>query len=77
MRRTGRVDNQGLGIANVRQVREQLDVADQLLACLQATLDAEAQDSSITMRMILCRDLVLRMALESWIAHPGDGWMPS
>src|SRR5205085_1857123 len=32
----GRVDDEGLGIAHVGQVREEFDVPDQLLACFQS-----------------------------------------
>src|ERR1700693_3154169 len=42
VRRAGRVDDEGLGIAHVRQVREEFDVPDQLLTCFQSALDAEA-----------------------------------
>ena len=40
----GRVDDQRLGVADVRQVREELDRFDELLARLEPALDAEAED---------------------------------
>src|SRR5216683_3908683 len=75
MRRAGRVDDQRLSVADVCQVREQFDVADQLLARLQATLDTEAEDGAKAVGMILRRQLVLGMALQTRVAHPVDRGM--
>src|ERR1700680_3771063 len=75
MCRAGGMDNQRFGVANIRQVREQFNVANQLLPCLQSTLDTKTKNGSVPMRVIFGGDLVLRMARQAWIADPTDGRM--
>jgi hypothetical protein len=75
VRGAGRVDDEGPGIAHIRQVREKLDVPDQLLASFQSAIDAEANNGTIAVRVVLRRHFMLRVALETGIAHPIDGGM--
>src|SRR5450755_640992 len=70
MRRARGMNNQRLRIAYVREVREELDMLDQALACFQSALDAEAQDGTVAVCVVLLRQLVLRMAHEARIADP-------
>ena len=71
-----RMNDQRFGIADVRQVREELDMANQLLTRLKTTLNAEANDRTIaTMSEVLRSKLILRMALQAWIVHPAHGGM--
>ena len=49
----GRVDDEGLGIAHIGQVREEFDVPDQLLACFQSALDAKANNGPIAVHVVL------------------------
>src|SRR5574340_143667 len=66
------MDDQRFSISNVRQVREQLDVADQLFASLKPALNTKAKDCPISVRMVFSRQVVLRVAFETWIAYPID-----
>ena len=50
MRRRGRVNDQRLRVADVRQVAEQLDAVDQLDAGLLAALDPETDDRALRRR---------------------------
>ena len=75
VRGAGRVDDERLGIAHIRQVREEFDVPDQLLARFQSTLDAEANNGTVAMCMVFRRRFMLRVAREAGIAHPIDGGM--
>src|SRR5947209_20102495 len=69
----GRVDDEGLGIAHVGQVREEFDVPDQLYARFQSALDAEANNGPIAVQVVPSRCFVLWMTREARIAHPIDG----
>src|SRR5216684_6879148 len=75
MRGAGRMDDQRFGIANIGQVREQFDVANELFASLQSALDTKTENSSIAMSVIFGRDLVLRMTGQAGIADPIDSRM--
>ena len=57
-------------------IAEQFDVPDQLLTCLQTSFDAKAQNRPVTMGKVFVGQLMLRMALQSRITHPGDRRMP-
>src|SRR5712691_882988 len=70
------MNNQRFRIANVRQVREEFDMPDQLLACLQPALDAKANNRTIAMREVFLRQIMLWMARQARIAHPSNCWMP-
>src|SRR5215472_4739558 len=50
-------------------------MANQPLACLQATFDTEAEDGAEAMSMILYCQLVLGMVLQTGVAHPVDRGM--
>src|SRR5713226_6566839 len=71
----GGMNDQRFGIANIGQVREQFDVANELFASLQSALDTKTENSSIAMRVIFGRDLVLRMARQARITDPTDSRM--
>src|SRR5436309_14330169 len=58
MRGAGGMDNQRFRITNIGQVREEFNMANQLLTSLQTTFDAEAENGTITMRMILRSHLI-------------------
>jgi len=58
-----RVDHEALGVADVRQVGEQLEVVDELLPRLDAALDAEPQDGAVEPPVVvLLRQRVHRVA---------------
>ena len=59
----GRVDGQALGIADVGEVAEELQVVDELLPGFDAALDAKAEDRARTLRQVLLGQLMVRMAL--------------
>ena len=60
------------GVADVGQVAEKLEALDEFLAGYRAALDAETEDRASALRQILLRALVIGMAGQAWIAHPGD-----
>ena len=52
------MDDQRLGVADIRQKAEDLDAVDQLPASLEAALDAEGDDSPEPPREVLGRLLM-------------------
>src|SRR5450631_3404002 len=71
----GRMDDQRFRITNICQVREEFDMADQVLASFETTLNAEAKDRSKTVREVLFRQFMLWMVGQARIRHPFDGRM--
>ena len=49
----GGMDDEALGIADIREVREDLQGVDELPASFQAALDAEREDRALTLRKVL------------------------
>jgi hypothetical protein len=54
------------------QVRDELEVVDDLTSGSTATLDAEGKDTAEAPLEILLRQLVGSMVLETWVGHPGN-----
>ena len=71
------MNDQALGVAQVRQVREDLHVVDQLAPRCRAALDAERQDRPLPLRQILLRDVVVGARFQSRVLHPRDRRLPS
>ena len=65
------MNHQALGVADVGQVREQLDRVDELLAGFQAALDAEADDAAEAFLEVFRGDFVARIVGQAGIGHPG------
>ena len=68
----GGVDDEGLGVAHVGQVREELHVVDDLQAGVAAALDAEDDDAAEAVLEDAGRGLVARVVLQAGVAHPAD-----
>ena len=68
----GRMDDEGLRVADIREVAAELDAVDEALASLETALDAEAEDGSLAVRKQLLSARVVRMALEPRVVDPLD-----
>ena len=68
----GGVDDEGLGVTHVGQVREELHVVDDLQAGVAAALDAEDDDAAEAVLEDAGRGLVTRVVLQARVAHPAD-----
>lgn len=66
------LDGQGLGVADVGQVRDQLEAVNDLAAGGTAALDAEGQDAAEAALEVLLGGLVVGVALEAGIGDPAD-----
>ena len=75
MGRAGRVDHQGLGVADVGQVRSELDRFDKLPRSRVAAFHAESQNRAAAAGQIFLRHLVIRMRRQSRIVHPSHQGM--
>ena len=64
------MNHEALGVADVGQVREQLDRVDELPARFQAALDAEADDAAEAFLQVLRGELVARVIRQAGIGHP-------
>lgn len=71
MSRAPGVNGQCLSIANVGQVRNELEAVDNLTAST-ATLDTEAQDTAKALLEVSLGRLMVRMALEARVRDPAD-----
>ena len=73
VRGRGRMDNQGLCVADIGQMRKELDVVHDVETSLATTLDAKDQSTAerIVMEELLGR-LVGGVILQSGVADPGD-----
>ena len=65
------MDDQRLGVADVGQQREDLDVVDEPPAGLDAALDPEGHDPAEAAGEVALGELVRRMRLETRVADPG------
>src|SRR5262249_36058708 len=68
----GRVDRQALGVADVGQVREQLQAINKRGTGRFSTLDAEAQDAALAPRQILLGPLIRRVLGQAGVVDPRD-----
>ena len=66
------MDDEALGIADVRQMGQEFNVIDKFDAGVAAALDPEPYDSSEPLGQILPGVLVGRVILQPWIGHPCD-----
>ncbi len=64
------MDHQGLRVADVRHVRQQLDRIDELPAGLQPALDAEADQPSVPFLQVFRRNGMAGIVRQSRIRHP-------
>ncbi len=72
MGRAGRMDDQALRVADVRQQAEDLDAVDQPPAGLRAALDAECQDAAVAALEVARGRRVRRVGREARVADPLD-----
>ncbi len=68
----GRMDDQRLGVADIGEVREQLQRLDELHAGVVAALQAEGEDSARAERRVLLLQRVVLVAGQARIEDPGD-----
>src|SRR5581483_6610447 len=61
--------------ADVRQVRNQLQLLDERLAGRPATVDTEGEDGAGALRQVLLRQAVVRVVRQARVADPTDGRM--
>lgn len=66
------VDGEGLGVADVGEVRDELEPVHDLAARRAAALDAEAQHAAEAALQVLPRQLVAAVAREPRVGHPAD-----
>jgi len=71
VRRRGGVDDQGLCVSDVGQVRCQIDILDECLASVAAALDAETYDRACTLRQVFFREFMTGMRGQVRVADPG------
>src|SRR5690606_27262746 len=65
------MDHEGFGIADVGQVARKFHVAYERRACFFAATDTEGQHGAKAIPQVFLRRFVVRMALQTGIAHPG------
>jgi enoyl-CoA hydratase len=65
------VNDERTGIADVREVREQFDIGDELDAGVIAALESEGEHGAAALRHVFLRQRVVLVVLETRIAHPG------
>ena len=68
----GRVDDQGLRVADVREMTRELHRVDEPLPRLESPADAEGENAAEAVRQIALRPLVIRVRRQAGIAHPLD-----
>lgn len=62
-----RVNSQGLGIANIGQVGNELEAIDNLTTSSRTSLDTEREDTTKSSLEVLLRNLMGLVALETWV----------
>src|SRR5690606_29686726 len=67
-----RMNDQAPGVADVGEVREELDAVNQLLAGFITALDAEGENGAGAAGEIFLRELVVGIVLKSRVRDPGD-----
>src|SRR5580692_7963315 len=67
----GGMNRERLGVAHVREVRDELERVDEATASLGAALDPEAEDGARAARQVLLGARELLARLESRVVHPG------
>lgn len=72
VRRGPGVDGQRLRVADIRQIRDELEPVDDLAAGGPAPLHAEAQHAAEPALQVLLRQRVARVVLEPRVRHPAD-----
>ena len=75
MRRRGRVQCQAAGVADIGEVREQLDTFDELDPGLIALLDPEGEDRAGAFRQVFPGEVVEWVLFQPGIRDPGDARM--
>ena len=68
--RRGRMDDERARVAEIGEMREQLDVRHRLDARVIATLEAEGEDRAGALRAIFLGELMMLVAGEPGIVHP-------
>ena len=70
VRRRAGVDDERARVADVGQVRAQLDAADERLARLAPALAAEGEHRARALGQVLLRERVVRVVRQAGVAHP-------
>ena len=68
----GGVDGEGLGVADVGQVAEELQGFNELLASFSAAFDAKTEDGPGAFGQEFLASCAIRAAFEAGVSHPGD-----
>src|ERR1700676_4794560 len=68
MRRRRRMDDQRLGIADIGQMRQELDRLDESHAGRGASFNAKSKDASRTSREVALRQRLVAISLQQWVA---------
>lgn len=72
MRGRGRMDDQRAGVADVGEVREEIDGLDDLHARLVAALDADGEDRAGALRQVFLRQRAILVRGQPGIGDPGN-----
>ena len=71
-----RMDDQATGVADVGQVREELEAVDKLAAGIVTALDAKAEHGAGALGQVLLGQCVIGTGLEARVLHPFDEAVP-
>src|SRR5215472_1081896 len=69
------MDHEGLRVADVGEMRQELHCFDEALACRCTALDAEGQDAARSAWKVTLRESVVPVVLEQRIVDPFDARM--
>jgi hypothetical protein len=72
---TGRMNNQRLGVTNVRKVAAQFHRINELCSCLSTALDSETEDCALTSRQLALGPVIISVTFEAWIIDLFNGFM--
>src|ERR1700736_4674517 len=75
MRRRRRMNDQRLGIADIGQMRQELDRLDKSHAGRGASFNAKSKDASRTSRKVALRQCLVAISLQQRVADPFDAGM--
>src|SRR5580704_5648983 len=76
MRGGRRMDHQALGVADIGQVREELESFDEAASSFQASADAKGENASRAAWKVALRQSAIAAGGQSGIVHPGHAIVP-
>src|SRR5215216_3052030 len=65
------MDSQAASVSYIGKMAEELQAVNKFFACLYAAFDSKAKDGPCTLGEIAFGALIIRMALQAGIHHPG------